>query len=297
MWYNVPRYVEKPVWKEIRPTRNLKVVLSLFVPTIAVQIYTVLDKTMIGLIAQSSFENGYYEQAIRISKSLLVMVTSFGAVMIPRIGYHYGKGESEQVKSYIYRDYRFVWFLGIPLCLGLVGVAPNFVPWFFGSGYEKVVPLLKILSFLILAIGVNNATSLQYLIPTKRQNIVTMTVMIGAGVNFALNLILIYFFQSVGAAVSSVAAETTIALVQLWIVRKELSPKEIFLSGGHYLFAGGIMLIVLKAISNSLTPSILHTSIMVICGAVTYGGVLIALRDEAIKENMRSIIGKFIKRK
>lgn len=55
------------------------------------------------------------------------------------------------------------------------------------------------------------------------------------------------------------------------------------------------MLIVLKAISNSLTPSILHTFILVICGAVTYGGVLIALRDELIMEKMRSIIRKFIK--
>lgn len=189
LWFHVSKYVSKPIWKEIKPFRNFRVVLSLFIPTIAVQVYTVLDKTMIGLITNSSFENGYYEQAIKITKIVLTVVTSLGTVMIPRIGYHYGRGEAEQVNFYMYRGYRFVWFLGIPLCFGLLGTASNFVPWFFGEGFEKVVPLLSILAFLILAIGINNVTGMQYLIPTKRQNMFTMTVLIGAGVNFVLNFI------------------------------------------------------------------------------------------------------------
>lgn len=297
LWYHVPKYVGKPNWKEIKPTRNLKVVLSLFIPTIAIQIYTVLDKTMIGLITQSSFENGYYEQAIKLSKILLVVVTSLGTVMIPRIGYHYGRGETEQIRSYMFRGYRFVWLLGVPLCFGLIGVASNFVPWFFGPGYDQVVPLLGILAFLILAIGISNVTGMQYLIPTKRQNLFTMTVLIGAGVNFLLNLVLIYFFQSIGAAIASVTAETVIALVQIYLVRKELSPKEIFLSSWHYLLAGGIMLIELIVVGNVLTPTILHTIVLVICGAITYGIVLLLIRDEFLMSNIKRIMDKIMKRR
>lgn len=65
----------------------------------------------------------------------------------------------------------------------------------FGAGYDKVALLLKILAFIILAIGINNVTGMQYLIPTGRQNLFTITVLIGAGVNFCLNLVLIYFFS------------------------------------------------------------------------------------------------------
>ena len=297
LWYRVPKIVGKPCWKDIKPTRNLKCVLSLFIPTIAIQIYTVLDKTMIGLITQDSFQNGYYEQAIKISKMLLVVVTSLGTVMIPRIGFHYNKGEMEQVRSYMYRGYRFVWFLGVPLCFGLLGVASNFVPWFFGPGYDQVVPLLGILAFLILAIGVNNVTGMQYLIPTKRQNLFTMTVLIGAGVNFILNLVLIYFYQSLGAAIASVTAETIIALVQIYFVRKELSPKKIIISSWHYLLAGGVMLFVLKVIDKILMPSIVHTILLVVCGAATYGIVLFILRDEFLLNNIQSVFRKiFIKK-
>lgn len=49
------------------------------------QVYTVLDKTMIGVITQNAYENGYYEQALKIAKLVLTIVTSLGTVMIPRI--------------------------------------------------------------------------------------------------------------------------------------------------------------------------------------------------------------------
>lgn len=295
LWARVGKYINKPIWKELRPFRNIRTVISLFIPSIAVSIYTMLDKTMIGLIAQSAFENGYYEQALKISRMVLSIVTALGTVMIPRIGYHFSRGELEAVKSFMYRGYRFVWFLGIPLCFGLLGISSNLVPWFFGDGYDKVIPLLSILGFLILAIGINNVTGMQYLIPTKRQNLFTMTVLIGAGVNFVLNLILIHFFQSIGAAIASVAAETTIALVQLWLVRHELSIKRVFISSWHYLMAGGVMMMGLLMIRRVLSPSIFHTLILIICGAAIYFVVLVILRDSFLLDNARNLFNKMRK--
>lgn len=295
LWAYLPKYVIKSDHSEIHPFKNIKVVLSLFIPTIAIQVYTVLDKTMIGLITCSSFENGYYEQALKISKMVLMIVTALGTVMIPRIGFHFEKNEKEEVKRLMYRGYRFVWFLGLPLCFGLNMVANNFVPWFFGNGYEKVISLIGVLAFLILAIGINNVTGMQYLIPTKRQNIFTFTVVIGACINFLLNLILIRLFQSVGAAIASVTAETVIAVVQLVIVRKELNPWRVIKEGIHYYIASGIMAAVLSLASNMLTPSIFHTVILVVAGGTVYFAVLIVLKDEFLFSNIYSVLGKIKK--
>ena len=49
------------------------------------QIYTVLDKTMIGSFIEDKAEVGYYEQAQKIVKLCLTVVTSLGTVMVPRI--------------------------------------------------------------------------------------------------------------------------------------------------------------------------------------------------------------------
>lgn len=295
-WISVPKYIDRPVLRELHPSKHIKTVIALFVPTIAMQVYTVLDKTMIGVITKNSFENGYYEQALKIAKLVLTIVTSLGTVMIPRIGYHYSKGDTEIVKEYMYRAYKFVWLCGIPLTFGLIAVSSNFVPWFFGKGYDKVVPLLGVLSFLILAIGINNVTGMQYLIPTKRENIFSATVIVGAVTNFVLNFFLIQIFQSMGAAVASVVAETTIAIIQVYIVRKEISPFEIVKCGMHYFIAGGVMFVVLLFIRGYFSVSILHTFELVIIGAAVYGVTLILMRDEFLLSNINNILKKIILR-
>ena len=297
LWGYLPKYIQKIPLKSLRPFRNIKVVLSLFLPTIAVQIYTVLDKTMIGLITGSSFENGYYEQASKIAKVALTVITALGIVMISRVGYHYEKGETETVRSYLYRSYRFAWLLAIPMCLGLIMIAPNFVPWFFGAGYDQVIPLLQIQAVLIISIGINMVTGNQYLIPTKRENIYTLTVLIGAGTNFILNLFLIYHFQALGAGIASVVAETVIAILQIVIVRKELSPWKIVQSSAKYWIAGLVMLVPLYFENKYFAPSMLNTLIMIASGALVYAMVLFILRDDFFLSNVQSVLGRFIKRK
>lgn len=296
-WIGITKYVDKPVFRELHPTKHLKTVFSLFVPTIAISIYTVVDKTMIGVITGDALENGYYELAIKISKMVLTLVTSLGTVMIPRIGFFWGQGNTNQVKSYIYKTYRFVWLLGVPLCIGLIMVADNFVPWFFGPGYEKVASLMEILALLIIAIGISNVTGIQYLVPTKRQNVLTATVIIGAIVNFLLNIVLIWKLKSYGAAIASVVAETVIAIVQLYCVRKELNFGIIIKSGHNYYIAGFVMGSVLYFCREKLSSTFLNTLLLILIGAVTYIAILFLCRDDFFISNLKNIYNKLRKKK
>ncbi len=294
LWAHIDRLVDKPDFHCIKPFRNIKAVIALFLPTVAIQIYTVLDKTMIGLITHNSFENGYYEQAIKASKMVLTGVTSLVAVMSPRIGYHFEKGETAEVERYMYSSYRFVWFLGIPLYLGLAGVASNVVPWFYGPGYDNVVQLLQILGALIIIIGLSNVTGLQYMVPTKRQNLLTLTVTIGACVNFMLNLILIYKLRSLGASIASVLAELAVTISQFVLVRKELSILKIVSTSRNYVIAGMLMFAAVKAVSVRLAPSIVNTAFLVLIGAIVYTIGLIILRDDFFIGNMKNLKNKFL---
>ena len=292
LWTYLFKYVERISLSALRPFRDVKIVVSLFLPTIAVQIYTVLDKTMIGIITRSSFENGYYEQAVKISRMLLSIVTAMGPVVVPRVGYLFEKKDMQGIRRCMYRSYRFAWFLGLPICLGLILVAGNFVPWFFGAGYDKVIPLLQILALLVIVIGINNVISVQYLIPTKRQNLLTATLMMGAVTNFCLNMVLIHYFQSIGAAIASVVAESVIAIVQLVLMRKEISPAQVLREGIHYYVASIVMVIALLPLVRALSPSPLHTFMIVAIGAATYFVVLFIERDAFLISNVKGIIIK-----
>ncbi len=289
LWIMLPANLRKPDLKNLHPFRCLPVILSLFAPTIAIQVYTVLDKTMIGLITGSTFQNGYYEQALKVSHMALTIVTALGTVMVPRIGYHYEQGEQAEITRLIYGAYRFVWLLGIPLCFGLSLIAENLVPWFFGAGYEPVIPLLKILALLIPAIGISNVTGIQYLVPTRQQHLLTASVMIGAGLNFILNLFLIRRWGALGAALATVAAEITISVVQLFFVRRELSAVRILKEGRHYLLAGLGMTLGVAWLGHLLPPAPLHTAAMILSGATIYAVLLWMLQDDFVLSCLKMI--------
>lgn len=288
----IPNLIKElvPVDKnDIHPFKDVRTIISLFLPTIAIQIYTVLDKTMIGLITKDAAENGYYEQSIKISKFLLFIVTALSAVVIPRIGYYYNKNDNNSLKKLIYKSYRFTMFLAIPMTLGLFAISDNVVPWFLGAGFDKAKVLIKILSFLLIAIGLSNVTGLQYMVPTKKQRLLTISLFIGALINFILNLILIRYFKSVGAAIASIMAETIITISQFYLVRTEISFVNIFRETFRYIISAVIMFVVVSIVSTSLAPSIINSLIMVICGGLIYIVSLAICRDKLLLEVFNTI--------
>ncbi|MBQ1681717.1 MAG: flippase [Agathobacter sp.] len=291
IWVYLPKYVDRPDWKNLHPLRHLPGTLLLFVPTIATSIYTIFDKTMIGLFTDTKAENGYYEQSMKLSKTALTLVTALEAVMIPRVGALYANHKEEEMKELLYRVYRFVWLLSLPLAFGLFGVADHFVPVFYGPGYDKVAILLKILCFLIPLIGLSNVTGIQYFMTTKREWYVTRTVCIGAVVNLLLNLALIPYAFSLGAAIASVIAECAITSAQLYLARKELSVKRILTCGWKYIIAACVMFVVLLAEGGFLAPGAFGSAILIATGVVVYGLMLLLLHDELLLGGIRSIRG------
>ena len=103
---------------------------------------------------------------------------------------------------------------------GIVLVAQDFVPFFYGQGYDGVIELLVILSALPLVIGCSNIIGIQYLVPTGQEKFLTISVLTGSAVNVILNFFLIRAYAAAGAATASVIAEICVTLVQFIAVRK-----------------------------------------------------------------------------
>ncbi len=296
VWGFLPQFVDKPDWKSLRPFRHFSPAVALFIPTIATTVYTVLDKSMLGFFTDTNVENGYYEQALKLIKTVLTIVTALGAVMVPRIGAYFSENRKDEVTRLLYESYRFIWFLGLPLCFGIIGSSANLVPWFYGPGFEKVIFLLCILSVQLPIIGLSHVTGVQYLITTKREGLFTRSVMIGAASNFALNLLLIPRLYSIGASIASIIAEAIVTGVQLYFIRKELSIGHIFKQSIKYLIACVVMLAVLLVESYYFPSSWIFTTIMIASGGMTYFLVLFILRDDFMLHNAHMLIHKMKKR-
>lgn len=282
MWMYLPKYIEKVKISSLNLVRHIKPAILLFIPQIATQIYTVLDKTMVGLITNDMNEVGFYEQAQKLVRAALIIVTALGTVMSSRIAAMYAEKKIKEVKEYLKYSFDFVWFLGLPMMFGLIGVSAKFVPWFYGEGFEEVIDILCITSPILIAIGLNNVVGMQYLIQIKRQNQFTIAVTIGAISNIILNFIFIKLFNATGAAVASVLSEIIILLVELWYTRKEIKIKDIFNSMYKYLIASIIMFLGIIYIERNLDTSILNTFISVIAGSIIYLVILLIIKDKFI---------------
>lgn len=280
----IHRYIDRPFGENLHPFKDFKNIIGLFIPAVAISAYAMLDKTMLGIFTVEKAENGYYEQAIKLSKTALTIVTALGTVMIPRISYYAEKKETKKIEEYMLKSYRFVWLLGIPICFGLIGISNNLVPWFYGEQFEKVKELLKILSFLVIAIGLSNVTGMQYLIPTKQQKELTNSVLIGAVINVVLNVMLIPRFYALGAAIASVCAEFMVTIVQLFYIQKQISVRKILLPLFRYATAGIIMLAALSLEDTIFPPNALCTSVMIFSGGSIYFLVLLLIKDTFVRD-------------
>ena len=239
---------------------------------------------MIGTIVPDISEVGYYEQSQKIVKILLTIVTSLGTVMLPRIANTFASGEKEKVNKYMHKSFNLVFLLAFPIIFGIIAISDKFIPIFFGQGYEKVSILVKVISLIILLIGLSNVTGTQYLLPTKRQKEYTTSVICGAIINFTMNLMLIGRFGAIGASIGTVIAELTVTSMQIYFVRKDFDIKNILKMSRKYVISSLIMYAVCLIIGIFKVNNLISVILQVLCGILTYGIVLIILKDEFVYE-------------
>lgn len=286
------KHIERVSYRELNPFRGLKASLLLFLPTVASLVYSILDKVMLGFIGRDAFQNGYYEQGFNISRVVLSILISISTVMMPRVAFHFFRGENRKVNELMQSGYRYLWMIGIPVSCGLACVASNFVPWFFGPGWDQVITILWIFAPLVLVMGLSNMTGAQYLIPTRRENKHTRSVALGSLVNLILNLILIKKYGAIGVAIASVCAEVTIMVLNFLNVRKEIDLKAVFSSSVNYLIASAVMTACLVISSRFLESSVFNTLVLVFEGIVIYFSMLMFMNDSLFCSDLNAAVDK-----
>lgn len=283
MWAFLPKYVSKTQFKDISVKKHFKETLIFFVPTIATSVYTVLDKTLIGLITSDTSENGYYEQTTKIinmAKSLTF--TALNTVLGARISYLFSENRLEEIKERIKTSIDYIMFIGIGICLGIIGIAPRFVPVFFGEGFEPVVKLLCCMSPVVLIIGISNCLGSQYYNPAGMRALSAKFIIVGSVINLILNLILIPYFKSVGAVIATLAAELVITVLYLCFCNGFLQVRTIIVLGWKKIIAGLVMLLVIRLIDQVVLSNLLACCIEVVAGLCVYCMVLLLFRDSFI---------------
>lgn len=293
---NVHKFIDlKPVGNyDLR--RHMLPVLTFFAMSCATTIYTNLDTVMLGFM-KTDIDVGYYNAAVKIKTILVSIVTSLGAVLLPRASYYIENGLIDDFKRITKKAFSFVFLIAFPLMLYFMFYAKEGIFFLSGRAYEGSILPMQIIMPTLLLIGISNILGIQVLVPLGKEKTLLYAEIAGAIVDLLINFILIPRFASAGAAIGTLVAEIVVTLVCIWALKDNVTKtlKQI-----HY---GRITIALLLGTVASLWVKMLGLEsflTLVISAALffgVYGVYLLIRKEEMIVEIWNMVVGKLVRKK
>lgn len=284
LWPFVKRYVDKTKVKFADVKKHFKPCLILFLPVVAVTIYKMMDKTMLGVMT-SVCEVGFYESAEKIINVPNAIIAALGTVMLPRMSNIYSKGNSSEAKKMIEYSIKLMMFLAFAMTFGLIAISNDFTALFFGSEFAKTGLLICLLSVTVLFLSWGNVLRTQYLIPKELDKIYIISAFIGALVNLIFNFIFIPIFASAGACIGTIAAEFVVMFYQTFMIRKELPIKKYIIDIIPFFLSAIVMFLIIISIGYIEFNVYLKLGIQIFVAIIVYCSINCRYVVSVIKEN------------
>ena len=233
---NTRKYIKVRSVGNYNLVRHIKPILIFFAMSCATAIYTNLDTVMLGFM-KSDVDVGYYNAAVKIKSVLLGVVTSLGAVLLPRASYYIEHGLNDEFQIISKKAIEFVFLIALPLSIYFMIFAKEGVIFLSGSAYEGAIIPMQIIMPTLLWIGLTNIMGIQMLVPLGREKVVLYSEIAGALVDLVINLILIPRMASAGAAIGTLVAEIVVWIVQFIALRVDVTEAYRRIRYGKILFA------------------------------------------------------------
>lgn len=258
-------------FNEIKIKRHIKPVMILLCTTIAIELYTLLDTTMLTYL--SSSENvAYYTNSIKIVRILITAVSAIGGVLLPRLSYYKSQKMIAECGDVVSRIFQIMLFIFLPCGLGLMITAKYLVPTLFGNSFGEAIFTLQMASLLVYALGFSNLFGTQVLLTFDDESKLLFCTVIGAVSNIFMNAILIPKYQQNGAVVASIVSEMLVTCMSFVFAKKYIKIFIDIKSVLKMIFSAFVMVAVVE-IEDWIcrcSSNVVHLILMIITGSVIY---------------------------
>jgi O-antigen/teichoic acid export membrane protein len=195
--------------------------LLIFSTSVSISIYVLLDTIMLGFLSDEK-SVGLYSMALKISKMPLLFVSALGVVLIPQLSSSFNNNDIDRFKLLITKSIKFVITFSFPIIFYILGVSNELILVFAGESFLGASLSLKILSSLVLLIGLSNIFGLQVLTPMGKDKYLTYSVLFGTVFSISLNFFLIPLYQELGAVITNVITEVIVTIMTFYYASKFL---------------------------------------------------------------------------
>ena len=287
---NLRKYIIR-VKEKLSVYTHLKPILYLLAASIAIEVYTLADVSMLNIMKGDTVV-GYYTTAIRVVSMVRTLVTAVCAVFLPRMSSMFSEGNRDGFISLANKGLAVIFSISIPVALGLCLTSNESILLLFGSEYASSIVTMMILCISIITVAMSNFTGYQVLITLGKEKLVLISTIIGAIINVVLNYILIRPLDQNGAAIASVVTEGFIAIFQYCMVKKEINISFDKKTLYSVLVPAFLMCIVVVIIHCSLSNIWVKTFFEVGIGAFIYIALSYKLGNTLVNTVISKVVSK-----
>ena len=203
--------------------KHIKPILILFVTAIAINIFTILDTSMLGCLTNTT-EVGYYSAASKIVKMIRDVFPAVFTVLFARLSYYVAHKDKKSLTELSEKTLTLIFFLAPPMVVGLVILMPSIVHILCGSNFEPSINTARIMSPLLIISSYSGFLGGQILVAMKREKTYMWCMIAAALCDVVLNLFFIPLWGAFGAAAATLATELFIFILYTTLPQKKSYP-------------------------------------------------------------------------
>lgn len=163
---------------------------------------------------------GYYTTATKIQNVILSLYSAFTIVMMPRISSLLESGNQDEVRKLVGKSVQLLFAFVFPCIFFVEFYAEEIVLLISGRGYELAVMPLRIITPLLLIIGLEQIFIVQLLMPMRADRQVCINSCIGAITSLVGSVILVPNLESVGSSIVWCISEFVVLLSAFYFLRQ-----------------------------------------------------------------------------
>ena len=270
--------------------RHMKSVIYLAIVNLAIEIYSLVDITMLGLMCKKEVVT-YYSYGMKIQKIFLQIINTFTMVLVPRIALYYNEERFTDFNYLLTKTLSIILILSIPIIIGINFIGDPIITLIYGNNYIRSAKVLKILIFTILISPIGYLLGSRVLLVSSNEKKMIIAVSCGAICNVIGNIILIPRYQEIGAAFASVFSEIIVSTIYIIISHKyfKLDTDQLFISILKILFANTLMSMFLMFFKVNKIYTIISIIGQIVISIICYFGILLLTKEKVVNEYYQKI--------
>lgn len=182
---NLKKYV-KICFHNMVLKKHIAPIMTFFVSVIAIEIYSLLDVSMLTAMS-NSMSVGYYSNSTKIVKAVANTLTGISAVLMPRFSYLFSENKKDEIKKLSGQFLNVTFLISIPCCIGIILTANQIVEVLFGGDFTPAIATIRILAALIVLMPLSGGVFCQLLLTSGKEKYYLFCVLSGTVVNALLN--------------------------------------------------------------------------------------------------------------